>query len=302
MGDELGDPHPELTKVWVLGPAPRLPVPRTAQPPKIDGQVSDACWKSATQTGPFIWTFEWGGGSYFYPMGYVSPKAGCNAWVCWDNEYLYVAFRFEEPLMKYIRTSYAHVWWNDDGFVRLSPNYGISAQGQFPSYYSIAVGATNAVQDWGFVDPATAKEKGEGWSANGLQSAVTLAADHWIVEMAIPFAALDFPAPKAGDVWGADFGRMRWTPFDAAAKGVKDAGYVEISSWAGFGDTPLVCDLQLGEILFTDQPISVKPRAFMLSFLGRRPSQAGRPSRGRGSSGTQSGERRPHRAGRSRAW
>lgn len=96
-------PHPPLADIWELGPAPRLPIPPATTPPKIDGKLDDACWPSAARTGPFVWTFCWDSGEWYPPMGYSTTKAACNAWLCWDKDCLYAAFRFDEPYMAFLQ-------------------------------------------------------------------------------------------------------------------------------------------------------------------------------------------------------
>jgi len=116
-------PHPPLADVWELGPGPRLPLPRATAAPQLDGKLDDACWRQAAQTGPFVWTFCWDSGEWYPPMGYTTTKAASNAWLCWDKDHLYAAFRLEEPYMAFLQTKTANVWWNDDVFLRLSPDY-----------------------------------------------------------------------------------------------------------------------------------------------------------------------------------
>ena len=82
-----GEPIPD-------GAAPRLtplyqhPIPRAAEPPVIDGDLSDACWNDEAYIGDPYWRM------YNAPR---DAKMATYVWCAYDDENLYVAFRCETP-------------------------------------------------------------------------------------------------------------------------------------------------------------------------------------------------------------
>ena len=71
---------PATPTAWVRQ---TIPVAPCLVPPKIDGRLDDACWRTATR------------GSGFFRLGGASPIDPANqteAWICADGTHLYVAF------------------------------------------------------------------------------------------------------------------------------------------------------------------------------------------------------------------
>ena len=64
---------------------PELTATKTGEPPAIDGQVTDACWKDAAPTGPFV------------ELVHGHPELyGTQARACRDESHLYVSFTWDE--------------------------------------------------------------------------------------------------------------------------------------------------------------------------------------------------------------
>jgi hypothetical protein len=179
-------------------------VPRAATAPTIDGKLDEPAWRAAVVLGPFVdpSTGEDPG---------AHPVAGF-ARATWDERHLYLAFviRDAAPRSPFARDEVdPHIWSKASGVeVMLQPG----DPGDNRSYHEVQVDVAGAVWDTRFDDynqpitgEGTARRYGhEAW-ASGLTRAVTVGDGHYVVELALPFAALA-PArvplpPRPGDVW-----------------------------------------------------------------------------------------------------
>jgi len=169
--------------------------------PVIDGKLGDAAWKSATPLGPFVAYVE----SPVYDL-----SAETKARVLYDGENLYVAFDCKEPDMKTTRESFARREDFDDMSVILAP------EGDRKAWRSFCVASNGKRKD---AHPGGEKAN---WKPD-YKSAVLLGADGWSVEMAIPWKALGWAAPKPGEKVAANVAHMRFR-----------WGELEYSTWSKF--------------------------------------------------------------------
>jgi hypothetical protein len=199
----------------VLAPAQQLPKtytsPKTATPPKIDGRLDDAAWKSAPWTDFFV---DIEGDSR--PL----PRYKTRAKMLWDDEYFYVAAEMEEPHVWATLTKHDSVIFHDNDFeVFIDPN------GDTLEYYEFEINALNTGWDLFLDKPYRHGGKASNaWEIPGLKTAVHIdgtlnnPADEdrgWSVELAFPWKVpaehAHKPAPpRNGDEWRVNFSRVQW--------------------------------------------------------------------------------------------
>ena len=152
-------------------------LPTTKTPPKIDGDLSDACWKEALKAGEFA---RFGSGTP------VSEKT--EAWAITDGKTLYVAFHCYDTHPELIRASETQrgsgaVYGDDHITVLIDSQHlhrGLSAFSINP------IGTLYHTLEGGTADNIT-------W-AGDWKGASKRVADGWTGELAIPFGLMRHPA------------------------------------------------------------------------------------------------------------
>jgi hypothetical protein len=182
---------------------------RTATPPVIDGKLDDPIWQQAQPVGNFSAII--GGKS-------GKPVHATQAWMAWDDDNLYVAFKCEQPdVWGRMTKRDAHLWEENVCEVFLDP------LGQGKSYKEIEVSPLNTVLDLNIAGakngaPLGDTDEAAKWNCEGLRTAVQVDGEvnsghtrGWTVEMAIPLKSIA-PAgsapPRVGDVWRAQLYRI----------------------------------------------------------------------------------------------
>lgn len=209
---------------------------RAATAIKVDGQLDEADWKNA----------EWS--PRFTDILTGAPVIhDTRAAVLWDDDYLYVAYRVEEPLVHAKFTKHNDPIWqdNDVEFFIAGPDayYEFEINGHNTAY-EVYFAWTNTLQSSGLLNHPEFKDaklvpfNGVGFTNHprggrvgnfdaalpGLKKAVhidgTLNDDTdrdrgWTVELAFPWQSLKWLAtdgralpPKHGDGWRMDFSRF----------------------------------------------------------------------------------------------
>jgi len=202
------------------------PVPITAtkldQAPTLDGKLLEACWQDPAPIRELV------------ALG-KAPTADSKteAWVAHDAGNLYVAIKAYEPDMGKLKATVR----DRDGNVLADDSISICLDPALDRFHVMEFAAN--------VLGTKLDRRGDaaGISAqwNGVWSVATArAADHWSMEVAIPFATLDVSA-DVGDTWGLNVGRVR-------------GSNQERSSWAqtgtvfadprAFGEMTLKADLK----------------------------------------------------------
>ncbi len=144
----------------------------------IDGKLDDDAWTPAPDVAPEAF-------QAFLLDG--DPTVGTQAWVAWDEQYYYLAFRCDEPRMDLLASAERprdDAVWDDDCIdVMIAPDAA-----QPKAYYQFIVNPSRAVYDSKGMDKA-------------FNAAVQTAAERgpagWTIELAIPWADLG-AAPAAG--------------------------------------------------------------------------------------------------------
>lgn len=177
-------------------PAPSqrsLPAVRATSPPVIDGDLSDACWQGVPKAEGFI-----------DPYLGTPPADATEAWICYDETNIYVAFRAYDSQPDKIVAQEAKeeaslrgddsIWFNFDPFHTHQGTdrclFGVSARG----VHSTDIGVGRAIKtEW----------KGE-W-----KSAAHIGTNGWTAEMAIPWAMLTYPTGQKPVTMGLNFARWQ---------------------------------------------------------------------------------------------
>ncbi len=179
-----------LCALTAVSAQPLMTAYRADTGPVIDGDLSDACWQDANVTSPFCSAREPG-----------LPQEQTQARVCWDDQNLYIALeafdRFLEPKLNALdrvkaETSGpdARVFADDCVEVFLHP------LGMDHYYHFAANSGTGTLEK-----TSTDREWDAQWECVARRGT-----ESYVVEMAIPFAALG--AGPEGQ-WRANFARER---------------------------------------------------------------------------------------------
>jgi hypothetical protein len=181
---------------------PRLGVVRAKEPPRLDGSLDDAAWRSARRSRAFVETRE-GGPASFQTF----------AKLLWDRQHLYLAVEVQDAWLRASHTEHdSHLWEEDCVEVMLDPD------GDGQDYFEVQVSPRGIVFDtryetrrvpkpFGHVDWAS--DARVGVSRNGAIDDAN-ADVGYTVEMSIPWQAFSlddavFVAPEIGDEWRANF-------------------------------------------------------------------------------------------------
>ena len=159
----------------------------TLEPPKIDGDISDKCWRKATKIRDF----------YLLTDG-SKPSERTEAWICYDKQNIYVAF-------------YCHDSQPDAIVARQTKrdqNFGIDDR------VELAIDCYNNGQQviWAGLNPAgTQYERLQSGDVSKIEwrgdwrGAARRTKDGYTAEMALPFSVLHYD-PKCKSL-GVTFGR-----------------------------------------------------------------------------------------------
>lgn len=156
--------------------------PYVKKGPNLDGKLDDEAWKIAEQKGGKITL------GYHLNGKAASKDLKSEVYICWDDDYLYVAYKNyqdEKTVIATVTTDAGATWLSDDDVeFFIDPNFPALGYKQFVS------------------------------NPNGIRSvtldlwdvAAEIYKDHWVVEAALPFDLFKM-WPEAGDEWSANFSR-----------------------------------------------------------------------------------------------
>lgn len=175
----------------------------------IDGKM-DSIWNIAPWSADFI---------DIEGANKQKPKYKTRFKMLWDQEYLYIYAKLEEPHIWGILTQHDAIIYNDNDFeVFLKPKLSS------PVYYEIEINTLNTIMD--LMMPKPYRFGGHAllhWDTKKLKSAVHIEGtlnnpadtdNYWAVEMAIPFQSLQNfgsgSSPKLHSYWRINFSRVQW--------------------------------------------------------------------------------------------
>lgn len=163
---------------------------KVANPPTIDGDLSDQAWLEAALMGSKV-------------SGFTTHVADAVAvdqsivYAAYDDEYLYVAWENYTPnidfLVADVLVDDGPMWDDDDAEVYLNPHYP-DPDVMWYQYITNPAGAKFDFKN---------NEEREFWNS-GWEAAVQVGDISWTVEMKIPFAPMEV-IPEEGDIWGVNF-------------------------------------------------------------------------------------------------
>ena len=164
---------------------------RAAGPVVVDGVLGDRGWSGAARATGFTENS---------PRENVEPEVQTDAWITYDDAYLYVAFfARDRPELIRSRLTDRDAIFDDDFVGILLDTYGDAAWG----YYLLS----NPRGIQGDLRYSTAR--GEDTRFDIIyKSAGRITDEGYVVEMAIPFASLRFP-DRTSQTWRATFYRSR---------------------------------------------------------------------------------------------
>ena len=159
--------------------------------PAIDGRLTDAAWSRAVHIPAFVQTRL---------MGSLTLAGATEAWVTYDADQLYVAYRCHEPDMSSLVIQGSaerdgKVYNGDSVELWVTPNADVRP------FYQFIINADNFVFDRRDLNP----EDFDGtW-----RSAASKRRGDWQVELAIPWKDLGIEIPAPGTVLRANLNRVR---------------------------------------------------------------------------------------------
>lgn len=166
---------------------PTLIAPKIAAP-EIDAQDADAAWQGVE---PITMV-----GNNTGDLEELSPQFTIGH----DSERLYLSVRIPrtpgKPVMAEVHEDGGAVWMDEGVEIFFEPT------GTWGKTYQIVISATGAVYD-------RSPKDADLWSS-GVQTATRVEDDEWLLEAAIPLAAIDAPLPTAEKPWLFDVMVNRW--------------------------------------------------------------------------------------------
>ena len=189
---------------FALPGRPFVRAQRTDQPPRIDGRLDDAVWRSATLVTDFIQT---------NPVEGAAPTERTEVRIAYDADHLYFAFyaHYADPTqMRANRLDRDQAWRDDwiavifDTFLDQQRAYRFSVNPYGVQGDAILRGGRRSFGPVG----------GSGdWSWDALfESGGRIVDDGWTAEMAIPFKSLRYPSRGEGEHrWGFQISRTLQT-------------------------------------------------------------------------------------------
>ncbi len=215
-------PSMALIVAGCAAPAPTAPETMGAEPEHylcrtanglitIDGRLDDPAWAQAEWTEAFV-DIE----GHSMPK----PRFETRAKMLWDDDYLYVAAKLEEPHVWAYLTEHDQIVYHDNDF-----EIFIDPDGDRREYYEVEINALNTIFDLfmirTYIDGGPALHD---WDLKGMKNAVYVSGTlndptdvdrGWLVEFALPWKTLAVCAhkptpPRTGDVWRVNFSRVEW--------------------------------------------------------------------------------------------
>jgi len=161
---------------------------KTEKPPVIDGELNDIAWNKSLRIKEFLIAGESG--------EKIPPKEKTEAYLCYDNKSLYIAFQcFDSQIDKIkatIKEDGGPVWSDDCVEIFLDTNLDRR------TYYHITINSLGKIN---VID----KENNQPFTGK-INRAVSVRSDRWIVEVEIPFSSLNF-TNLTSQSWGFNLGR-----------------------------------------------------------------------------------------------
>lgn len=167
-------------------PVPSVSVTKTASSITIDGNMNEDAWKNAAHIK-----------LQYDPEG-DPVSVDTTAYVTYDSNNLYVAFKCEEPETNKIKESVVQrdgpTFYDDSVEIFVAPTANRT------DYYHLSTNTIGTMFDQKVMDPS--------WNASW-KTATKVGSDSWTTEFAIPFNSLGVSMPTQGSIWTINFTRNR---------------------------------------------------------------------------------------------
>lgn len=161
-------------------------MPKVTVAPQIDGNINDQAWQLAKEKGGYTTEL------YPYNGTEVVKDVKTEIWWAWDSEYVYFAFRNYQDMSTLMGDDpkvFASASTVDHNEIFVAPLWPTPTP-----YYQFLINPSGAYLD--------GKIKDKSWEAKGLKIKTMKYADNYVIEVAIPFSALEVKPPSAGTSWG----------------------------------------------------------------------------------------------------
>lgn len=192
--NELEQPHGKTL--------PRLLIPKTRRPPRLDGALDDPVWRFANTSRAFVETRHGG-----------PAPVRAFAKVLWDKRYLYIGVEVQDALLRASHHAHDdHLWEQDCVELMVDPD------GDGKNYFEIQVSPRGLVFDTRYDSRRVPKPFGHvDWNSKARVGVTTrgtiddgVADAGYSVEIAIPWHAFSSGGeptrpPAIGDEWRANF-------------------------------------------------------------------------------------------------
>jgi len=207
--------------------------PRLAQAPTIDGLLRGGEWDRAAAVGPFV--LESGG----------MPSLATEAYIGFDDRALYIGARLLDPMPLAVQVAAGE----RDGAVMADDSFTVTLDPDDDGTGIITLAVNAAGVEYDAVDGDVARTV--TWPVTW-QSAVHVAEDGWLVEIAWPFGEAGPPADLA--TWGLNLRRN--APGAAERSSMSGAG---VRGTVTFGQPPLRCEVApIAEPWYGENTVTVR--------------------------------------------
>lgn len=171
---------------------PSLPLHRASSQIRIDGSLSDSGWKDAAKITTFY---------DVSPGDNTAPPVETTAWITYDSNYLYLAFRCEDPNPSSIRAPFTE----RDGMTSEEDFAGVFLDTRNSQLTALELFVNpRGIQSDGVKNDATGEED---FSPDFFWDSAARITDHgWDAEMRIPMSSLRYPKTDP-QTWGIIFFR-----------------------------------------------------------------------------------------------
>ncbi|MFW6157688.1 MAG: carbohydrate-binding family 9-like protein [Balneolaceae bacterium] len=178
---------------------------------EIDGRLDEESWQEAAWSENFM---DIRGGDY------PDPDYDTRVKMLWDEEYLYIGARLEEPHIWATLTQRDTVIFYDNDF-----EVFIDPDGDTHHYYELEINALGTVWDLMLTMPYRDGGRAiDAWDISGLRKGIQIEGTlnspsdkdtAWTVELALPWNVLEEAAshggpPDEGEQWRINFSRVQW--------------------------------------------------------------------------------------------
>lgn len=207
---------------------------QTRGPIAIDGNAEEASWQNAPWSD-----------SYIDIEGEKTPKYDTKMKMVWDDDYLYVFAKMEEPhVWATLKERDTIIFYNNDFEIFIDPD------GDTHNYYEFEMNALNTIWDLFLSKPYRNGGVILGsWDFKGIRSAVSIQGtlnnsndedQGWQVEIALPWSFRTHPGGQTAipknEIWRMNFSRVNWN-FDldngkyTRAKEKKTGNFLSEYNW-----------------------------------------------------------------------